>query len=147
MTHPVSALHVCLPPPAAQSPCSTSCHVVFTFDILFLDSTLPDLLCWRTSTAVLGMLLCLTTQFRGPPSHLSAPISLCLCFSVRCVFSSLLYSLCAQICLSYYTVLLKVGNAVECECAVPKWNQDLPYSVISCDLEFNSSFGRDKGLR
>lgn len=64
---------------------------------------------------------------QSPPTHLSATIHLFPWFSLRHVFPSLLCSHCAQICLSYYTIILKVGKALECECAIPRWIQSLPY--------------------
>lgn len=72
------------------------------------------------------MLPCLATQFRVHHS-LSAPTNLYLWLSLRHAFSSWLYSHCAQICLSYCIAILKVGDVLGHDCAVPKWNQGLPY--------------------
>ena len=47
-------------------------------------------------------------------------------FFFRHVFSPILYSCCAQIWLFNDTVIPKVENVLECEFAVPRWNQGWP---------------------
>lgn len=89
------------------------------------------------------MLLSLTTQCIVHPAHLWPLINFYLWFSLRHIFFSLLYVCCAQTCLSYYTVILKDRNALECECVVPKQNQHLLYiQLLAMTL---SVFGRNRG--
>ena len=67
-------------------------------------------------------------------------------FFFRHVFSPMLYSCCAQIWPSNYTVIPKAENVLECEIAVPRWNQGLP-CIQSLAVILKLILRRGKGVR
>lgn len=110
---------------SAYHSCSCCCHLGrVLLDSLWPKSYIKDLPKGHLGHAALPGFPVQSSSASPFSSH--KPLFIGFFFFLRHVVSPILYSCCARIWLSNYTVVPKVDNVLECEFAVPRWNQGLP---------------------